>query len=41
MDQEWSIGYKTITADFDAGRQANMLKEVELRISPVLHGPNR
>ena len=36
MDQEWSIGYKTITADFDAGRQANMLKEVELyEMSPV------
>ena len=42
MDQEWSIGYKTITADFDAGRQANMLKEVELyEISPVLHGANQ
>jgi len=41
MDQEWSIGYKTITADFDAGRQANMLKEVELyEMSPVLHGAN-
>jgi HK97 family phage prohead protease len=42
MDQEWSIGYKTITADFDAGRQANMLKEVELyEMSPVLHGANQ
>ena len=42
MEQEWSIGYKTITADFDAPRQANMLKEVELyEISPVLHGANQ
>jgi HK97 family phage prohead protease len=42
MEQEWSIGYKTITADFDTGRQANMLKEVELyEISPVLHGANQ
>lgn len=42
MDQEWSIGYKTINADFDASRQANMLKEVELyEISPVLHGANQ
>ena len=42
MEQEWSIGYKTLTADFDAGRQANMLKEVELyEISPVLHGANQ
>lgn len=41
-EQEWSIGYKTITADFDAGSQANMLKEVELyEISPVLHGANQ
>lgn len=42
MDQEWSIGYKTINADFDTSRQANMLKEVELyEISPVLHGANQ
>jgi len=42
MDQEWSIGYKTITADFDANVQANLLKEVELyEISPVLHGANQ
>ena len=42
MDQEWSIGYKTLTADFDASRQANVLKEVELyEISPVLHGANQ
>ena len=41
-DQEWSIGYKTITADYDPDRQANMLKEVELyEISPVLHGANQ
>jgi len=42
QEQEWSIGYKTINADFDAGRQANLLKEVELyEISPVLHGANQ
>jgi HK97 family phage prohead protease len=41
-EQEWSIGYKTITADFDAVKQANILKEVELyEISPVLHGANQ
>ncbi|MEK9767929.1 MAG: HK97 family phage prohead protease [Betaproteobacteria bacterium] len=41
-DQEWSIGYKTIVADFDSVKQANMLKEVELyEISPVLHGANQ
>lgn len=41
-DQEWSIGYKTITADFDADKQANVLKEVELyEVSPVLHGANQ
>ena len=41
-DQEWSIGYKTITAIFDTVEQANMLKEVELyEISPVLHGANQ
>ncbi len=41
-DQEWSIGYKTITADFDAEAQANVLKEVELyEVSPVLHGANQ
>jgi HK97 family phage prohead protease len=41
-EQEWSIGYKTITADFDAVKQANVLKEVELyEISPVLHGANQ
>lgn len=37
-----SIGYKTINADFDAIKQANILKEVELyEISPVLHGANQ
>jgi hypothetical protein len=41
-DQEWSIGYKTLDADFDAVKQANILKEVELyEISPVLHGANQ
>lgn len=41
-EQEWSIGYKTITADFDAVKQANVLREVELyEISPVLHGANQ
>lgn len=42
MDQEWSIGYKTINADYDPGRQANLLREVELyEVSPVLHGANQ
>tara|TARA_B100000902_G_scaffold154129_3_gene150613 strand:- start:325 stop:1950 length:1626 start_codon:yes stop_codon:yes gene_type:complete len=42
QEQEWSIGYKTITADFNAEKQANMLKEVELyEVSPVLHGANQ
>lgn len=42
MDQEWSIGYKTLNADFDPGRQANLLREVELyEVSPVLHGANQ
>jgi HK97 family phage prohead protease len=42
MDQEWSIGYKTLVADYDPARQANMLKEVELyEVSPVLHGANQ
>lgn len=41
-EQEWSIGYKTLTADYDAASQANLLKEVELyEISPVLHGANQ
>lgn len=42
MDQEWSIGYKTLDAIFDNARQANILKEVELyEVSPVLHGANQ
>ena len=41
-DQEWSIGYKTLQADFDNSRQANILKELELyEVSPVLHGANQ
>lgn len=41
-EQEWSIGYKTLNADFDQQRQANLLREVELyEVSPVLHGANQ
>ena len=41
-EQEWSIGYKTLDADFDPKRQANVLKKVELyEASPVLHGANQ
>lgn len=41
-EQEWSIGYKTIDADYDPTNQANVLKEVELyEVSPVLHGANQ
>jgi HK97 family phage prohead protease len=41
-EQEWSIGYKTLQANFDPIQQANMLKEVELyEVSPVLHGANQ
>lgn len=41
-DQEWSIGYKTLKADYDNNRQANLLREVELyEVSPVLHGANQ
>lgn len=41
-EQEWSIGYKTITAAYDNARQANLLREVELyEVSPVLHGANQ
>ena len=41
-EQEWSIGYKTLIADFNNDIQANMLKEVELyEVSPVLHGANQ
>ena len=42
MEQEWSIGYKTLDAIFDPAKQANVLKEVELyEVSPVLHGANQ
>jgi HK97 family phage prohead protease len=41
-EQEWSIGYKTLEADFDPQRQANILKKLELyEVSPVLHGANQ
>lgn len=41
-EQEWSIGYKTLDADYDSQHQANVLKEVELyEVSPVLHGANQ
>ena len=41
-EQEWSIGYKTLNADYDSQRQANILREVELyEVSPVLHGANQ
>ena len=41
-EQEWSIGYKTINADYDPTHQANVLKELELyEVSPVLHGANQ
>jgi HK97 family phage prohead protease len=42
VEQEWSIGYKTLDAIFDNTRQANLLREVELyEVSPVLHGANQ
>ncbi len=41
-EQEWSIGYKTLRAQFDPNIQANILYEVELyEVSPVLHGANQ
>jgi HK97 family phage prohead protease len=41
-EQEWSIGYKTLRAQFDQKAQANILYEVELyEVSPVLHGANQ
>jgi phage head maturation protease len=41
-EQEWSIGYKTLRAQFDQKSQANILYEVELyEVSPVLHGANQ
>lgn len=40
-EQEWSIGYKTITKEYDPIKKANILREVELyEVSPVLHGAN-
>lgn len=42
LEQEWSIGYKTLDAVFDPVQGANLLKEVELyEVSPVLHGANQ
>jgi HK97 family phage prohead protease len=42
VEQEWSIGYKTLDAVYDQGAKANLLKEVELyEVSPVLHGANQ
>lgn len=42
MEQEWSIGYKTLDAVYDPAQNANLLKEVELyEVSPVLHGANQ
>ena len=41
-EQEWSIGYKTLRAQYDENLQANVLYEVELyEVSPVLHGANQ
>ena len=41
-EQEWSIGYKTLRAQYDQNMQANILHEVELyEVSPVLHGANQ
>ena len=41
-EQEWSIGYKTLRAQFDQKSQSNVLYEVELyEVSPVLHGANQ
>lgn len=41
-EQEWSIGYKTLRAQYDQNMQANILYEVELyEVSPVLHGANQ
>ena len=41
-EQEWSIGYKTLRAQYDSNLQANILYEVELyEVSPVLHGANQ
>lgn len=41
-EQEWSIGYKTIRAQYDQKSQANVIYELELyEVSPVLHGANQ
>ena len=41
-EQEWSIGYKTLRAQFDQKSQANVIYELELyEVSPVLHGANQ
>jgi HK97 family phage prohead protease len=41
-EQEWSIGYKTLRAQFDQKSQANVIFELELyEVSPVLHGANQ
>ena len=41
-EQEWSIGYKTLRAQFDQKSQANIIYELELyEVSPVLHGANQ
>lgn len=41
-EQEWSIGYKTLRAQYDQKAQANVIFELELyEVSPVLHGANQ
>ena len=41
-EQEWSIGYKTLRAQYDQKSQANVIYELELyEVSPVLHGANQ
>lgn len=41
-EQEWSIGYKTLRAQYDQKSQANIIYELELyEVSPVLHGANQ
>lgn len=42
QEQEWSIGYKTLRAQYDQKSQANVIYELELyEVSPVLHGANQ
>jgi len=42
QEQEWSIGYKTLRAQYDQKAQANVIYELELyEVSPVLHGANQ